>query len=109
MSRTQENGSIRLPFPTEVNVKIKRILGVTKPFLQGGSTRLTLPKEFVKKFLPHAKGYVGFIFLETDKGVLLVALSQAINPITVRDALSFANIPNLSNDDLKILFEKDEL
>jgi hypothetical protein len=101
-----ESDSVKLPFPSAVMVKIKSIIGVTKPFLQGGSMRLTLPKELAKKIGPKiGKEYVGFIFLETDKGVLLVALDKTPNPGTVRDALSsFADIPRLNDEDLRILF-----
>lgn len=88
-----------------------RILGVATPFQQGGSVRMTLPKRLVKRFKIDEKmrhEFFGFIFLETGEGVLLVPLDKAINPGTVRDALSFANISNLSDEDLKILFEDQE-
>jgi len=93
-----------------IQVKIKAILGDAKPFPQGGSWRLTIPKKVVKEHKLEnkmkRKEYFSYIFLDTDKGLLLVPLDKVVNPKTVRDALKFVDISYLSDEDLKILFEE---
>lgn len=96
----------------EVRVKITSILGVTSPFIQGGSIRLTIPKRLVQKYgLKHKLSgeYFGFIFVETDKGILLIPLDKAVNPISLKNALKFAGISSFSYKDLKLLFEETEV
>ena len=94
-----------------VEAKILDILGVATPFPQGGCVRLTIPKRMVKKFnLEQAgeKSYFGFVFVETDKGVLLVALDKAVNSSTIQNALGFLNLPKVTKEDLEELFSEDE-
>ena len=94
-----------------LELKINSILGVTAPFAQGGSIRLTVPKRMVQKYGLKRKlsqGYFGFVFVETNKGVLLVSLNKAVNPISIKDALKFAGISSFNNKDLKLLFEEAE-
>ncbi len=94
-----------------VGVKITSILGVTAPFVQGGSLRLTIPKRMVKKYNLKQKvsqEYFGYIFVETNKGVLLVSLDKVANPPNVKNALGFVDLSNLSKKDLKVIFEESE-
>jgi|GEM_PF-6194208 len=94
----------------KIEVKIKGIVGVAKPFRQGGVWRLTIPKRAAKKHdLEHKtrKEFFSYIFLETDKGLLLLPLEKVVNPKNLRDALSFIDISHLSDEDLKLLFEEE--
>lgn len=94
-----------------IQAKVLNILGVTTPFAQGGSLRLTLPKRMVKKFNLHQKSekdFFGFIFVETDKGVLLVGLDKAVNTSNIQIALGFMDLSNLTKEDLEELFSEDE-
>ena len=95
----------------EVCANILSILGVTTPFVQGGSIRMTLPKRMVKKYdieRKKSKEYYGFIFVDTDKGVLLVPLDKAVNPDNIKNALSFIDLSRLTKEDIEILFEEEE-
>jgi hypothetical protein len=92
--------------------KPHRILGWSTPFEQGGSVRLTLPKRYVKEYDIKGKmkgrEFFGLIFVKTDNGVLLVAAEDMLRENSIRDALSFANITKINDEDLKILFEEQE-
>lgn len=93
-----------------IQAKVLNILGVTTPFAQGGSLRLTLPKRMVKKFnlqQKSEKDFFGFIFVETDKGVLLVPLNRAVNPDNIQNALGFMDLSNITKEDIEILFSEE--
>jgi hypothetical protein len=88
--------------------KILSILGVSHPFAQGGSLRLTIPKRMVEKYgLTKKKDYFGFIFVDTDRGVLLVPLDKAVNPDSIRGALNFMDLSHITAEDLEFLFEEE--
>ena len=94
------------------NAEILSILGVTTPFQQGGSIRLTVPSRMVKKYKiddnMRRKDFFGMIFVDTDKGVLIVPLDKAVNPSNINDALGFIDVSEIDKEDLEILFEEDE-
>lgn len=96
---------------TEIKIKIKGPVGVAKPFKQGkdGVWRLTIPKEVVKEnnLEVKTKGFFAYVFVDTDKGLLLVPLSKMVNPSSLREALDFIDISNLTDEDLEILFKEE--
>jgi hypothetical protein len=94
-----------------VQAKILDILGVSTPFPQGGCVRLTIPKRMVKKFnleQTNEKAYFGFVFVETDKGILLVALDKAVNTNTIQNTLGFLGLSKITKEDLEELFSEKE-
>jgi hypothetical protein len=95
----------------KVTVNIRDVLGIAKPFPQGGVWRLTVPEKVVKKHdlnVRRKKGrYFAYVFVDTDKGLLLVPLDKVVNPETLRGALEFIDISHLNDEDLKILFEEE--
>jgi len=109
----------------EIKLKCKKVLGVQQPFWQGGSLRLTIPKRALRvemqplgcplrDFVGNGeedrirRGYFGLIFLDTDKGFLLVPFTGPINPITFREKLSFIDLSKISDDEIKLLLEEEE-
>lgn len=94
-----------------IEVKIKGPLGIAKPFPQGGVWRLTIPKKVVEEYgLSEAtkrKEFFAFIFLNTNKGMLLLPLDKVVNPKNLRDALKFVDISHISEEDLQTLFEEE--
>jgi flagellar basal body L-ring protein FlgH len=46
------------------------------------------------------------IFVETDKGLLLLPLEKIIRPDTIRDALNFIDLSKISDEELKALLEE---
>ena len=94
----------------EVKMKIKNILGVSSPFYQGGSLRITIPKRAVKEYKIKekiGKEYYSLVFLGTDKGILIMPLEKVIRPDNIRDALKFVDLSDFSDEDLRILFEEE--
>jgi len=94
----------------EVKIKIKGVLGVSSPFYQGGSIRLTVPKRAAAKFNMEdkvGKEFYSMIFLESDKGMLLLPLDKVVRPDNIKDALKFFDVSNLSDEDLEILFREE--
>jgi hypothetical protein len=94
----------------EVKLKIKGILGVSSPFYQGGSIRLTVPKRAVTKLKMQdkiGKEFYSMIFMETDKGMLVLPLDKVVRPDNIRDALKFIDLSGLSDEDLRVLFEEE--
>ena len=95
----------------KATVKIQGVLGVAKPFPQGGVWRLTVPEKVVKKHdldVKRKKGdYFAYVFLDTDKGLLLVPLDKVFTPENLRDALKFVDVSHLSDEDLEILFQEE--
>jgi len=94
----------------EVKLRIRGILGTCTPFYQGGVIRLTIPKRVVKKYdLEQKVGreFFSMIFVETDKGMLLLPLEKLIRPDTIRDALSFIDLSRISDEELKALLEEE--
>jgi hypothetical protein len=93
----------------EVRLKIRGILGTCTPFYQGGVIRLTIPKRVVKKYNLEekvGKEFFSMIFVETDKGMLLLPLEKIIRPDTIRDALNFIDLSKISDEELKALLEE---
>ena len=94
----------------KIEVEIKDILGVAKPFPQGGVWRLTIPKRAVKEHDLEEKRkmekYFSYIFLSTDKGMLLLPFEEVVRPDNIRNALKFFDTIGLSDEDLTILFEE---
>jgi hypothetical protein len=116
-----------LEYEQEIRLKYKRTLGVQQPFWQGGSIRITFPKlaqrvnirqmagpqydlplkEVVPEKREGAREYFGFVFLETDRGFLLVPFTGPLNPITLRQKLSFIDLSRISDEELKLLLEEE--
>jgi hypothetical protein len=95
----------------EVKLRVRGILGVTQPFWQGGSLRLTIPKRAVKKYALEEKigrEYFALIFFETDKGMLLLPFDKAVNPVNVRNSLQFIDLSKISDEELEVLLEEEE-
>lgn len=55
-----------------------------------------------------SKEYFGYIFVETDKGILLVSLDKAINPGNIKNALGFMDFSRITPKELEIIFENEE-
>jgi len=94
----------------EIKLKMKGILGVSSPFYQGGSIRLTIPKRAAARFNMQdkiGKEFYSMIFLETDKGMLILPLEKVVKPDNIRDALKFVDLSGLSDEDLRMLFEEE--
>lgn len=96
----------------KIEVEIRDLAGVAKPFPQGGVWRLTIPKKIIKKYNLNAERKIGryfaFIFLDTDKGLLLLPLPKVVNPENIRQALmKFVDLSYMSDEDLQIVFEEE--
>lgn len=94
----------------EIKIKVNGTVGFKEPFSQGGSFALTIPKRIVKKFQLDEKSedsFFGFVFVDTDKGILLVPLEQGFRPDAVKNALKFLDISDLTEDDLRLLAKDD--
>lgn len=94
----------------EIKVKVNGTVGFKEPFSQGGSFALTIPKRLVKKFGLEDKSqesFFGFVFIDTDKGILLVPLEEGFRPETVKNALKFLDLSNLTENDLRLLAKDD--
>jgi len=76
---------------SQVVVEIKGVLGISKPFPQGGSWRLTIPKRVVERYELSDKikrdVFFSYVFLDTDKGLLLLPLDKIVSPENIREAL----------------------
>lgn len=73
----------------KVEVTIKRVLGSTTVFMQGGSFRLVLPKRAarilgIKEEEDIEPDEFTFILLETDKGILLRVVREYISDKDMR-------------------------
>jgi len=95
----------------KIEIEVKDIIGVAKPFPQGGVWRLTIPKKVVKECdleFKRKKGkFFAFIFLKTNKGLLLLPLDKVANPENVRGALmKFIDISHLDERDLEIVMDE---
>jgi hypothetical protein len=92
----------------KITIRVKRLLGVAKPFPQGGVWRLTIPKRVVKEYKLEEKlkekEYFSYIFLDTDKGLLLLPLDKVVNPKNIREALEFMG--KLSLEEIGELLEE---
>jgi len=74
----------------EVTLKIKEVLGTAIPFAQGGSWRLTIPKRVASRYgleRPKGEPYISFVFVDTDKGILLLPLTKLVNLKTLESVL----------------------
>ena len=94
----------------EIKLRIRGILGVAQPFWQGGALRLTIPKRARKKYALDEKvgeEFFALIFLETDRGILLLPLEKVVNPINVRSALQFVDLSKISDEELETLLEEE--
>jgi hypothetical protein len=70
----------------ELTVRIQSILGAASPYSQGGSLRITLPKQIARVYgLQRSSAQElekkVFVFIETDYGIFLMPLEKALqNP-----------------------------
>ncbi len=95
---------------TNVKIKVNGILGMASPFYQGGSLRLTLPKQVVKKYKLSekiGKGFFSLIFLEAENGIFVLPLEKVVRPDNIRDALKFIDLSKITDEDLQLLFEEE--
>ncbi len=93
----------------QIQITIKGIAGVAKPFPQGGVWRLTIPKQIVRKHnldKTREKEHFYYIFLETDKGLLLIPLDKVVNPKNLRDALRFIEVSEKDLENIDVIFEQ---
>ena len=93
----------------QIQITIKGIAGVAKPFPQGGVWRLTIPKQIVRKHnldKRREKEYFCYVFLDTDKGLLLVPLDKVVNPKNLRDALRFIEVSEKDLENIDVIFEE---
>ena len=93
-------------------ITITDILGSAEPFEQGGSVRLTIPKNAVKRnnIKDKIEEQFSYIFLETDLGMLLMPFDKIFNPETIKSlfgGLKFADVKSLTQEDIKMLFEEE--
>lgn len=67
----------------EITLKVRRILGAASPYMQGGSLRITLPRQIAEAYgldrrsLKEMERKV-FVFLETDQGMLVMPLEKVM-------------------------------
>lgn len=77
-----------LALSQELKVKIVGIIGAASPFWQGGSIRIILPKRvgwvygLKRSDLRELENFT-FIFLETDKGILMCPLENLVKDETL--------------------------
>jgi len=94
----------------EVKISVGAVLGIASPFYQGGSLRLTVPKRVIKKYKLDekvGKEFFSLIFLEADKGIFMIPLDKVVRPDNIRDALKFLDLTNLTDEDLRAIFEEE--
>ena len=53
------------------------------------------------------RSFFSLIFLEADKGIFIIPLDKVVRPDNIRDALKFLDLSNLSDEDLRVLFEEE--
>ncbi len=93
--------------------KIKYLgeLGAKQPFLQGESVMMTLPTKLVKKYNLKEKARdksFTFVFLETDKGCLMVPLGDLLyRADNLKDILGFMKLSGITAEDLKLMLEEE--
>lgn len=99
----------------EIKIKLTKILGSKSPYWQTDTYRIILPKAFVRKYAhlkpkePITKGCLDeetFIFIETDKGVLIRPLIDFINDPDMK-GLTFAPVCGLSLKELAELIDEE--
>lgn len=67
---------------------------------------MTLPKDVVQKYHLNervGKDHFSFVFLDTDKGLLLVPLDKIATANSIRDALKFVDTSGLTKEDIDLL------
>ena len=74
----------------ELKVEIVGIIGAASPFWQGGSIRITLPKRLGRTYGLGRKENrelenFTFIFIETDKGVLISPMQEVLQDKDMRE------------------------
>jgi hypothetical protein len=90
----------------DVTIKVRGILATAMPSAQGGSIKMTVPKDVVEKYglkEKIGKQHFAFVFLDTDKGLLLVPLDKLVTASNLREALKFVDTSNLTAEDIDLL------
>jgi hypothetical protein len=69
---------------TVLKVRVEWILGAGAPYSQGGSLRITLPRQIaqvygLQKWSAKELEKKVFVFIETDHGILLMPLEKALH------------------------------
>ncbi len=67
----------------EITLKMRRVLGAASPYSQGGSLRITLPRQVAQMYGLEKWSFKElekkvFVFVETDKGILVVPLEKVL-------------------------------
>lgn len=84
----------------ETKIRVRKMLGSQTPFYQGGSLRIVLPKSFARE---HSKSKQldeqPYVFLETDKGLLMTPLEEYIASHELRGE-TFASLKGMTTEDI---------
>ncbi len=90
----------------EIKIKVLGFLGTKAPFDQGGVIRITFPKMAVKTYKLNEKvGKEPFemMFVNTDRGILMIPFDKTKAENTVREALKFMDTSSLTKEDIDLL------
>jgi len=103
----------------EVKIKLLKMIDSKTPYWQQGSFRMILPRILVRKY-----GHIGskqpitrdcgledvpFVFIETDKGILIMPLKEALKDPDMMKGLAFAPTSGLSLKEVsKLIHEEAE-
>ena len=84
----------------EVKIRVRKLLGSQTPFYMGGSLRIILPKSYVREHTKKAKlDEQAYVFLETDKGLLMTPLEEFIENKELRGE-TFASMKGMTTESL---------
>ncbi len=71
-------------------VQFEGLLGTSKPFKQGGTWRITIPKAVVNRYKIEEESkskLLSYAFIATNKGIMLIPLHALITPKVLENAL----------------------
>jgi|YelNatPaOPRAMG01_1025707.scaffolds.fasta_scaffold417036_1 hypothetical protein len=98
----------------KIEIKLIRIIGSKEPFYAQGNYRISLPKAFVRKYAHLNPNQsinqcgledISFIFIETNKGVLIRPLSEVMEDPEMR-GLCFAPTAGMTLKELSKLIDE---
>ena len=100
---------------SKVKIEVKRVIGSQTPFWQGGSLRIILPKRIVRKYckvglradlMRSGIDEIPFVFIETDKGILMKPLAELLEDVELKGGLGFTHPSGLSLEELQKLINE---
>lgn len=96
-----------LKIEQEVKIKTNEIV-LGNPLYRVGedSVAVTIPKSMVKKL--NLEPGQNFMWLDTDKGIMLVPFDKLFRPDAIREVLSFLKLYAYTKEDLELLLRDDE-